>query len=209
MAGEVEYASLSDEALVELAKKSDSSAFEQLVMRHRDRVYGQIFKMLANREEARDISQEVWVKVWSKLDQFQGDSPFTTWATRIAINTCLDLLRKRQRRPVEESIEELTERCGDGEWVPVVDGDPLAGLARSELGVVLEEAFESLPAQQQEALRYMYYEQMEYKEIAAKMNCSTGTVMSRLYYGKKALVRQFKTLLEEKGIQSDFWGDLS
>ena len=156
--------------------------------------------MIPNHDGALDLSQDVWVKVWTRLYQFQGDSPFTTWLTRIAINVCLDHIRKKRRRPIEESIEELTEKNGDGDWVPTVKVDPLKGMAREEVLVLLEEAFKGISPEQRTALEYMYYEQLEYKEIAQRMNCSHGTVMSRLFYGKKALMKRLKSILEQRGI---------
>lgn len=200
MAEEVEYASMSDGELIQLSREGDTSAFGILISRHRDRVYGQVFKMIPNHDGALDLSQDVWVKVWTRLYQFQGDSPFTTWLTRIAINVCLDHIRKKRRRPIEESIEELTEKNGDGDWVPTVKVDPLKGMAREEVLVLLEEAFKGISPEQRTALEYMYYEQLEYKEIAQRMNCSHGTVMSRLFYGKKALMKRLKSILEQRGI---------
>ncbi len=86
MTGEVEYASLDDAELIRLSQEGDQAAFGEMVRRHRDRVYGQVYKMLPSPDEALDLSQDVWVKAWTRLYQFQGDSPFTTWITRIAIN---------------------------------------------------------------------------------------------------------------------------
>lgn len=203
MAGEVEYTSLDDGVLIERSKEGDQSAFGVLVERYRDRVYGQIYKMLQHQEDVLDLSQDVWVKAWTRLYQFQGDSPFTTWITRIAINVCYDHLRKKQRRPVEESIDELTEKNGEGEWTPKVDADPLKGIADSEKAEILLEAMENLSNEQKLALEYMYFEQMEYKEIAERMNCSTGTVMSRLFYGKKNLSKQLEIVLEKHGIDPE------
>ena len=200
MAGEVEYTSLGDDVLIERSKDGDQSSFEVLVARYRDRVYAQIYKMIQHQEDALDLSQDVWVKAWTRLYQFQGDSPFTTWITRIAINVCYDHLRKKQRHPVEESIDELTEKNGEGEWTPKVDADPLKGIADSEKTAIILSAMENLSKEQKLALEYMYFEQLEYKEIAERMNCSTGTVMSRLFYGKKNLSRLLGAILEKRGI---------
>ena len=182
MAGEVEYTSLDDGVLIERSKEGDQSAFGVLVERYRDRVYGQIYKMLQHQEDVLDLSQDVWVKAWTRLYQFQGDSPFTTWITRIAINVCYDHLRKKQRRPVEESIDELTEKNGEGEWTPKMDEGKVIGQGTHE------ELLQACP---------------EYKEIAERMNCSTGTVMSRLFYGKKNLSKQLEIVLEKHGIDPE------
>src|SRR6266511_2837139 len=95
-----------DEKLVRSAQKGDMGAFEELVARHRDKIYARALSMMRNEEEAVDLSQEAWVKGWQRLAQFQGDASFGTWMTRIVINLCLDQLRKHKRRRTE-SIEEL------------------------------------------------------------------------------------------------------
>lgn len=203
MAGVVEYTTSSDGELVGLARGGDESAFEELVCRHRKKVYGQILKMLSNPDEALDLSQDVWVKAWSRLYQFQGDSPFGTWITRIAINVCLDALRKKQRRPVEESLDAIEQAQAEGERdgsaLPTVQEDPLAGMAREEVAGYLKEAMAGISEEQRTVLEYLYFDGLEYKEIAEKMNSSKGTVMSRIFYGKKALERQLK-VLRERGI---------
>src|ERR1700689_5771465 len=103
----------SDEALVGAARGGDMGAFEELVARHRDKIYARAFSMMRNEDEALDLSQEAWVKSWQRLKQFQGDSSFGTWMTRIVINLCLDQLRRRKRQRTE-SIEKMKEESGAG-----------------------------------------------------------------------------------------------
>ncbi|MGI8964947.1 MAG: RNA polymerase sigma factor, partial [Limisphaerales bacterium] len=106
-----DYSALDDMALVKAAKTGDMSAFEELVARHRDKLYARAFSMMRNEEEAIDLSQEAWVKGWQRLAQFQGDASFATWMTRITINLCLDQLRKNKRQRAE-SIEAMNEESG-------------------------------------------------------------------------------------------------
>src|SRR4051812_39584910 len=108
---EINYSSADDTVLVRAAQKEDMSAFEELVARHRDKIYARAFSMMRNEQEAIDLSQEAWVKGWQRLKQFQGDSSFSTWMTRIVINLCLDQLRKQKRRHME-SIEAMNEESG-------------------------------------------------------------------------------------------------
>jgi len=91
------HSSADDQALVKAAQQGDMEAFEELVARHRDKIYARAFSMMRNEQEAVDLSQEAWVKGWQRLKQFQGDSSFGTWMTRIIINLCLDQLRKHKR----------------------------------------------------------------------------------------------------------------
>ena len=81
-----DYTTKEDVLLVKLAKKGDMLAFEELVARHRDKIYARAFSMMRNEDEALDLSQEAWVKGWQRLVQFHGDSSFATWMTRIVIN---------------------------------------------------------------------------------------------------------------------------
>ncbi len=83
-----DHSSASDEQLVKAAKDGEMAAFEELVARHRDKIYARAFSMMRNEDEALDLSQEAWVKGWQRLKQFQGDSKFGTWMTRIVINLC-------------------------------------------------------------------------------------------------------------------------
>ena len=96
MASQVDYTTLSDVELVKASQRIDLQAFEELVARHRDKIYARAFSMMRNEEDAIDLSQEAWVKGWQRLKQFQGDSSFLTWMTRIVINLCLDQLRKQK-----------------------------------------------------------------------------------------------------------------
>src|SRR5512146_2778145 len=102
---------LSDENLVKLSRKGDMGAFEELVARHRDKIYARALSMMRNEDEALDLSQEAWVKGWQRLGQFHCESSFSTWLMRIVINVCLDELRKQKRRRAD-SIEEMDEESG-------------------------------------------------------------------------------------------------
>src|SRR5580704_10328453 len=108
----------SDVDLVHAAQKGDLGAFEELVARHRDKVYARAYSMMRNEDEALDLSQDAWVKGWQRLTQFQGESSFVTWMTRIVINLCLDQLRK-QKRQRAESIEAMDEEGGIERRLPV------------------------------------------------------------------------------------------
>ncbi len=127
-----DHSSADDAALVRAAQRGDMGAFEELVARHRDKIYARAYSMMRNEEEAIDLSQEAWVKGWQRLRQFQGESSFGTWLTRIVINLCLDQLRK-QKRHRTDSIEAMSEESGGVErQMPVVNVNPTAGLERAQ-----------------------------------------------------------------------------
>jgi RNA polymerase sigma-70 factor (ECF subfamily) len=182
-----DYSSADDQSLVRAAQRGDMAAFEELVARHRDRIYARAYSMMRNEEEAIDLAQEAWVKGWQRLRQFQSESSFGTWMTRIVINLCLDQLRK-QKRQRTESIEALDEESGGVErQMPVVTVNPTAGLERAELRRRIDRALGQLSYEHRTVLVLHEFEEMEYKEIARTMGCSIGTVMSRLFYARRKL----------------------
>lgn len=182
-----DHSSTDDRTLVKAAQKGDMVAFEELVARHRDKVYARAYSMMRNEEEATDLSQEAWVKGWQRLKQFQGESSFATWMTRIVINLCLDQLRKHKRQRTE-SIEAMDEESGGVErQMPVTTVNPTAGLERQELRRRIDKALGQLSYEHRTALVLHEFEEMEYKEIAKTMGCSIGTVMSRLFYARRKL----------------------
>ena len=163
------------------------AAFEELVARHRDKIYARAYSMMRNEEEAIDLSQEAWIKGWQRLKQFQGDSSFSTWITRVVINLCLDQLRK-QKRHRAESIEELDDETGGVErQMPAVTVNPTERLERGELRLRIDRALDQLSYEHRTVLVLHEFEEMEYKEIAKTMDCSIGTVMSRLFYARRRL----------------------
>lgn len=193
-----DYSSAEDAALVREAQKGDTAAFEELVFRHRDKIYARAYSMMRNEEEAVDLSQEAWVKGWQRLVQFQGESSFTTWMTRIVINLCLDQLRK-QKRQRAESIEEMDEESGGVErQMPVITVNPTERLERGELRQRIDKAMSQLTYEHRTVLVLHEFEEMEYKEIAKTMDCSIGTVMSRLFYARRKLAALLADLKREQ-----------
>src|SRR5687768_2626609 len=144
MATQHDNSSVSDEKLVKAAQRGDMPAFEELVARHRDKIFARAFSMMRSEEDAVDLSQEAWVKGWQRLVQFQGDSSFATWMTRIVINLCLDQLRK-QKRIKSESIDQMDEESGGVErHLPVINPNPTEGLERGELRQRIDKALAQL-----------------------------------------------------------------
>ncbi len=187
-----------DDKLVRRSQRGDMVAFEELVVRHRDKIYARAFSMMRNEDEAVDLSQEAWVKGWQRLKQFQGESSFVTWMTRIVINLCLDQLRKHKRQRAE-SIEHLDEELGGVERpMPVVTINPTAGLERSELRARIDRALGLLSYEHRTVLILHEFEDLEYKEIAKRMGCSIGTVMSRLFYARRKMANLMASYKREE-----------
>jgi RNA polymerase sigma-70 factor (ECF subfamily) len=198
MATQHDNSSVSDEKLVKAAQRGDMPAFEELVARHRDKIYARAFSMMRSEEDAVDLSQEAWVKGWQRLKQFQGDSSFVTWMTRIVINLCLDQLRK-QKRQRSESIESLEEESGGVErQMPTVVINPTEGLERQELRQRIDKAMGQLSYEHRTVLILHEFEELEYKEIAKRMECSIGTVMSRLFYARRKMANLMASYKREE-----------
>src|SRR6266850_2132134 len=165
MATQPDNSSTSDEKLVRAAQKGDMVAFEELVDRHRDKIYARAFSMMRNEDEAIDLSQEAWVKGWQRLKQFQGESSFVTWMTRIVINLCLDQLRKHKRQRAE-SIEQLEDDLGGVErQMPAVTLNPTESFERYELRARIDKALGHLSHEYRNLLILHEFEDLEYKEI--------------------------------------------
>src|SRR5277367_1385347 len=196
MSMDPDKSALMEADLVRMAREGDLTAFEELVARHRDKVYARAYSMMRNEEEALDLSQDAWVKGWQRLAQFQGDSSFITWMTRIVINLCLDQLRKHKPQR-SESIEAMEEEGGVERHMPVVTTNPTAGLERGELRERINRGLAQLSYEHRTVLVLHEFEEMEYKEIAKRMKCSIGTVMSRLFYARRRMASLLAGLKRE------------
>jgi len=198
MSKENTNSSASDETLVRAAHQGEMSAFEELVTRHREKIFARAFSMLRNEDEALDLSQEAWVKAWQRLNQFQGGSSFVTWITRIVINLCLDHLRRLKRQKTD-SLEQMDEETGGVErQLPVITPNPTEKLERQELRIRIDRALDQLSEEHRTVLILHEFEEMEYKEIAKTMGCSIGTVMSRLFYARRRMASLLAGLRKEE-----------
>jgi RNA polymerase sigma-70 factor (ECF subfamily) len=166
--------------VIEACRRGDRDAFRQLFETHKDRVYSiALYYFGGDEATAGDITQQVFLKLFTKIGQFQGESEFTTWLYRLAANACVDEQRKRRR----------WLQFDDGELPPL----PAAGksqeqeAAREQVADRVKEAVAQLKPKLRMAILLKYFEELSYEEIAAALGCSKGTVASRLNRGHKAL----------------------
>lgn len=198
MSGSEDRSPIPDAALVKASQGGDTGAFEELVARHRDKMYARAYSIVHNEEEALDLSQEAWIKAWQRLGQFEGESSFTTWLTRITINLCLDHLRRTQRfraEPLPESSEEpeAWERLLPPVWI-----NPTQRLESAELRQRIDEAMGKLTPAHRAVLVLHEFEGMEYRQIAETLGISIGTVMSRLFYARRRLAALLSDLEDHR-----------
>jgi len=171
-----------DVTLVASARTGDMQAFEELVRRYRNDVYGLSYHFLRNREEAWDSSQEVFIKAHRSLKKFRGEASFKTWLLRITSNHCKDVLKKKRLRTVP--LEDLA--LGDA---ASGDAGPRSQLQAEEIGAAIESALGELSVKHRTAFILREFEGLSYQEMAEVMNCNMGTVMSRLHHARKNLQR--------------------
>lgn len=188
-----------DRELIERVQKGETRAFEGLVTRHRGKVYAMIRNMIKNDADAWDLSQEVFLKVWRALPKFEARAKFSTWLFRITHNVVYDWLRKRKidsAGELDDGILKDSDIAAGSRTSPAPAERPDEALANTELGNRINAALATLSAEHRETILLREVQGFDYKEIAKVMECSLGTVMSRLYYARKKL----QTLLEdEKG----------
>ncbi len=179
--------------LVQLAKNGDEAAFGELMQAYYTRVYGLLNGIVRHEDDARDLSQHVWVKVWHKLDSFKGDSDFYTWLYRVATFAGLDFVRKRKRQREVELSEALEpNRDADSVLPPSLTSRPDSAAQTAEIQTVFERALETLSPEHRTALMLREVEGLSYDEIAVATGCRRGTVMSRIFYARKSIQAQLK-----------------
>lgn len=177
-----------DVELLRAVKAGDATAYRGLVEKYQGRVYAMVYGMVRNREDARDITQEAFVKAYGSLESFRLESSFYTWLYRIAMNLAIDFIRKKQRQGTTSFEESIATRDEDGGIAEVHhEDDPRRLLERKRLYERIMDAMEQLPTDQKQAILLRELEGLSYKEISEIMDIPEGTVMSRLFYARKKL----------------------
>jgi RNA polymerase sigma-70 factor (ECF subfamily) len=186
-----------DWAIVRLVQAGEVAAFDQLILKYRSRIFGVIYNLTSNREDAADLTQDAFIKAFQSIQRFQGQSSFFTWLYRISINGALSYLRKNRARsffslekidddePVsKEIIAALTDKTG-------AERDTYV----RELQEKLNEAMQKLSINHRTVVTLFEIDGLSHQEIAEIMNCSVGTVRSRLHYAKQLLQAEMETYL--------------
>jgi RNA polymerase sigma factor (sigma-70 family) len=186
-----------DWVIVKRVQEGDVAAFDALVLKYRERVFGLVYHLTSNREDASDLAQESFIKAFQSIHRFQGQSSFFTWLYRIATNTALTQLRKNKLRGFF-SFEKLHEEEASPEVLnQLVDrtsgGD--RGALLSELQERLNEAFQKLSIKHRTVVTLFEIDGLSHEEIAEIMDCSVGTVRSRLHYAKQLLQAELQDYL--------------
>ena len=179
--------------LIQKAQRGDESAFEVLLSRYESLIFRLVYSMLRDREDARDVTQEVFIKLWQTLPKYRFESTFLTYLTAMARNAALDFLRKtRQQR---QSTVSLTQTDEDGELVeltvadPDRENDPVHSVLRAEQAAMVQRALLELPVQAREIIALRTVSGLSYEKIAEVLGLEIGTVKSRLNRAKISLIK--------------------
>lgn len=185
---------LQEDALIRRAAEKDASAFEQLMLLHEKTVYNICYRMTNSPDDALDLSQEVFFKLWRTLPQYQFDAAFTTWLYRLTQNVCLDHLRRQKRRQHRSLTLTTAEEPDEREELSVSDPAPLPEeqVVFHEQQQILQAAMAQLPVDYREILQLRVVQQLPYEQIAAIMSLPVGTVKSRLSRARKQLKEQLQ-----------------
>jgi RNA polymerase sigma-70 factor (ECF subfamily) len=198
-AAERRSGSADDHALVARCKQGDEAAFRTLVERYQRRIYVLAVGMVHDQHDAQDITQEAFIKVHRYLDNFQGSASFYTWLYRITYNLCIDHLRRSGRLQTVDYDDRIRrEPAADpGGLLPAqLEANPAKVVGRKELLDRIREAVDALPPYHRGVIIMREIEGMSYKEMAAAMKVSKGTIMSRLHHARHKLQKALAPYLE-------------
>ncbi|WP_415909841.1 sigma-70 family RNA polymerase sigma factor [Oleiharenicola sp. Vm1] len=177
-----------DFEVVKRVQAGDVAAFDVLIRKYRERLFGVVYNLTSNREDTADLVQDAFIKAFQSINRFQGQSSFFTWLYKIAVNTTLSHLRKNKLRTFF-SLEKVQE---DGASTEILNQlTDTSGADRDaylkELQEKLNEALQKLSIKHRTVITLFEIDGLSHAEIAEVMDCSEGTVRSRLHYAKQFL----------------------
>jgi RNA polymerase sigma-70 factor (ECF subfamily) len=181
---------LTDLSLVERCRVNDEAAFSEVVGRYKSKIYNYVYRMTGSSEDAEDLTQEVFIRMYTSIDSFRGQSSLNTWLFRIAGNLCIDRFRRAKNRTPAYSLD---EPVGDGAQAhEVADStyEPHRLLENVEMAEQIQKALTRLPEKLRATLLLHDIEGLPYEEIAQIVGCPLGTVKSRLFNARMQLRQQ-------------------
>jgi RNA polymerase sigma-70 factor (ECF subfamily) len=190
-----------DRELILRAQKGDQAAFRKLVERHQRRAFAIAMGLVRDENDARELVQDAFLRVYRNLNSFQGGSSFFTWLYRIVTNLAIDLMRKPGRRDAElVDGQAAPDEATDFPLVARIDGaDPIDVMRRREIAGRIQAALDALPPYHRGVILMREVEGMSYEEMAVAMGVSKGTIMSRLFHARQKLQRALADCYAEEG----------
>lgn len=185
-----------DEALVTAFQDGNKKAFDELVLKHQDRVFNLCYRLLGDYQEANDSAQETFVRVYQSLNKFRKESKFSTWLYRIAVNTCKNRLKSLEYRFGKKMVRfDNPQSAEDGPPSMEIRDEaisPFAELEKKEKLKTIHKAIESLPAAKKTVVILRDVEGLSYEEIAGITGYNLGTVKSKLARARSDLREKLK-----------------
>ncbi len=190
-----------DLTLVQRVRSGDQRAYKTLVERYQRKVFSVALGMLKDREEARDVAQEAFVKVYRYLDHFKGDASFYTWLYRITVNICIDVMRRKgsaksENVEFDETLQHDVSEANLGALGTRLGTNPQKSALRKELAEKIQAALEQVPEKHRAILLLREIEGMSYEDLARTLNIPKGTVMSRLFHARLKVQKVLNEYLE-------------
>ena len=186
----------SERRLIEACQRGDREAFRDLFDAHKDRVWSVALHFAGDEASARDITQQVFLKLFTVIGQFRHDASFATWLYRLVVNACLDE-RRRQRRFIPFDFFKAGDdenEAGVMDWKIAQPSQQEDRYAQLEISAAVKAAVKELKPKLRIAILLKYFEGLSYEEMARALGCSAGTVASRLNRGHKELARKLAYL---------------
>ncbi len=172
---------MKDKEILEKFRNSETrhNAFHYLVKKYQERIYWHVRKMVIVHEDADDLTQEIFIKVYNNLDKFHGNSQLFTWIYRIATNECLSFLKKKRTRfflPIHDVEHDLSEKL-----------EAECDLRGNEIEIKLQKALLTLPEKQRLVFNMKYFDELKYDEISKILNTSTGALKASYHHAVKKI----------------------
>ena len=187
------------ENLTEDLKKGDIKSFRILVDEHQKKVLNTCYRFVGNREDAEDLTQEVFIEVYKSISSFRGESQISTWIYRIAVTKSLDFIRKKKRKKRFAILKNTFSGDTVEEDIPDNQNlNPGSKIEEKDRIRILNEALESLPENQRAAFTLSKYDEMSYKEIAEILNTTVSSVESLIHRAKENLKKKLHHYYEKK-----------
>lgn len=183
---------LEDYDLIDNAIKGDQSAYDRLMKKYYKLVYNLIYRMIYNKEDVEDLTQEAFIKAFNSLEKFDHQFAFSTWLYKIASNNCIDYLRKKKLNTISIDKEIDSEDEDLRFEIPDNDYKPDRNILDTEKKKILEDAIASLPEKYKTVILLRHQDEMEYEEIAQKLNIPLGTVKAHIFRGRELLNKYLK-----------------
>ena len=184
--------------LILAAQKGDAAAFEELIYKYDRNVLGIAYSYISNNEDAKDIYQEVFLRVFKGIKKFEFRSEFSTWLYRITTNVCLTYRSQKKRYAIASLNEEINSEDGETQTLADTIADSSNTDSRaisSEVSSHIEKGLEKLSPQQKLVFTLKHYKGYKIKEIASMMNCTEGTIKNYLFTGTQRMREHLQDFL--------------